>query len=151
MTQATRKAAAYSVGAVAALALLAVLYLRAAATPEPMPVDEFSRVVRQLASDAHEAERVCVALLHASLTRNFGEHQQRLLGEDVSDGLKKLDAPGPLGDEAVVERARALAGRLAEDLRAARLRMSDQAALERIAEDESRIARELESMQVVPQ
>jgi len=151
MAKAAREAAAYAVGALVALAVLAALYVRAAAMPEPMAADEFSRITRQLASDAHEAERLAVALTRSELTRNYGEYQHRHIGEDVSDTRKKLDAPGPAGDEAVVERARALAGRLAADLEAARLRMSDHDALERIAEDEARIGRELAAMQIVPQ
>ncbi|MGE5094974.1 MAG: hypothetical protein ACM3SO_07535, partial [Betaproteobacteria bacterium] len=122
MSRAARELAAYSVGALAALALLAALYLRAAAVPEPMQVDEFSRVVRRLASDAHEAERLATASTRGWLTRDYGEYQQRHLGQDVSDALDKLDAPGPGGDETGVQRARALGARLAVDLQAARLR-----------------------------
>ena len=151
MRKPARTAAAGSVGAVVALGVLVALYLRAAAAPEPMAVDEFSRVVRTLASDAHEAERLAIALTRSGLTRNYGEYQHRHLGEDVSDARKKLDAPGPGGSEADVERARALARRLAADLEAARLRMSDHDAVARIGEDEARIGRELEAMQVVPQ
>jgi hypothetical protein len=79
MRSRAREIAAWIVGALVALAVLAWLYDRAAAMPEPLQVDELSRVVRQLASDAREAERLATALTRSQLTRNFAYHQNRLL------------------------------------------------------------------------
>ena len=69
MRSRAREIAAWIVGALVALAVLAWLYDRAAAMPEPLQVDELSRVVRKLASDAREAERLATALTRSQLTR----------------------------------------------------------------------------------
>jgi len=150
MRSRARGIAAWGVGALVALALVAWLYDRAAAMPEPMTVDEFSRVVRQLASDAREAERLATALTRSQLTRNFAEHQHRQLEEDVSEARSELDAPGPGGDEASVRHARDLADRLAANLRGARLQASDHDAIARIGAEQAAIAEALERMQVTP-
>jgi hypothetical protein len=142
-----RKALGWGAGAAAGVALAAGLYVRAAATPEPMQADELSRVVRRLASDGREGARMAAALRDERLTRNYGRAQHERIGEDVKDAREKLDAPGPGGDEALVERARTLADRLRADLEGATLRMSDAKTLDRLAADESAVAEELERMQ----
>ncbi|HET7549293.1 MAG TPA: hypothetical protein VFJ86_16110 [Usitatibacter sp.] len=150
MRSRAREIAAWIVGALVALAVLAWLYDRAAAMPEPLQVDELSRVVRKLASDAREAERLATALTRSQLTRTFAEHQHRQLEEDVSEARGKLAAPGPGGDEALVEQARGLADRLRANLAAARLHASDHAAIARIGAEQASIAAALERMPITP-
>jgi hypothetical protein len=150
MEGAARKIA-IAAAVIVAIGILAALYARASAKPEPMKPDEFSRVVRKLASDAREGARLAQALGRQQLTDRYGRAQHEALGKDVSEAKEKLDAPGPGGAEDTVERARTLADRLTTDLTAATLRMSDTQALARIAADETRLAEELERMQFVPQ
>jgi hypothetical protein len=148
---AAARATAWVLGVVLAAALVAWLYARASAAPRPLQADEFSRIVRRLASDAREGARLAAALERDQLSANYGRYQHRRIGEDLSDTREKLDAPFPGGGDDLSAAARGLADRIATDLQATMLRMSDHAALERIAEDETRLAEALERMDIVPQ
>jgi hypothetical protein len=119
------------------------LYQRAAATPEPMQPDEFSRVTRQVASDAVEASRLSRALAIGQVTTHFARSHIEQLGQDLDDLRKQLDRPAPTGRAADVEHVRDAAQRLGSLLGSMPAQMADGDAMARVQQQQENIGREL--------
>jgi hypothetical protein len=145
-----RKVAEIAVGALAALALLLALGQRAAAPPAPMKPDQFARLVRQLASDAHEAAQLSQALRAGILTRHAALTHHDKLRDDVADTLEQLDAPPPQGAEGAHAGVRALGERVKAGLSALPARMADPAGLAKLAADQAQAGDELKRLAGAP-
>ena len=127
-----------------AIATAAVILFRIAdATPRATPREDFDRSVRQLRSDALEAQRLARMIANGQLTTNFAMQQHRMLVDDVKDVRTALDKPAPREGSADAERARKAVEKLDELLKAVPVNLVDAAALDRIAADEAALARAL--------
>ena len=141
-----RKALEVALGVLAALALLLALYERAAALPAPMKPDQFARLVRQLASDAHEGAQLAQALRAGIVTEHAARTHRDKLRDDVADALERLDAPPPQGGASAHAGARALGERLQADLAALPERMADPAALASLVSDQAQVGEQLKPL-----
>lgn len=118
-----------------------VLYQRAAKLPEAMPRQDLDRTVRQLRSDAREAQALALALAAGQLTANFAVEQHEALASDLQDVRKALDKPPPREGAADAARAREALERLEGALKRVPQSLADGEALRRIAAEEDAIAR----------
>lgn len=137
-------------GIVAAIAAvlggLAYLYTLAAAQPEPMPSDEFLRVVRQLASDARESQRMAHLVATGQLNAHYARVHHEMLADDVNDARDKLNAPPPRGREAAMRHTIDLANEMKGLLDRTAPQVADRAAMEQLEASHARIAADLEGI-----
>ena len=133
-------------GAAAALGGLGFLAHRAATQPEPMERDEFARIVRQLASDAHESAQLAALVADGRVNEHYARAAHEKLGDDVKDTRKRLEAPPPRGGEEAVRKAGELAQHMKDLLDGVPRQMADMAAMRRLQAEHERIAGDLERL-----
>jgi len=133
-------------GAAAALGGLGFLVHRAATQPEPMEADEFGRIVRQLASDAHESAHLAALVAGGQVNEHYARAASEKLGDDVKDTRKRLEAPPPRGGEDAVRKAGELAQHMKDLLDSVPRVMADNTTMKRLQAEHERIAGDLERL-----
>jgi hypothetical protein len=133
------------IAAAVAFVLGGIGYLlhRAALPPEPMEPGQFTRLVRQLASDAREAERLAGLVATAQVNEHYAKAHHKKLAQDVHDAKDEFDHPPPQGGEAEAKRAVELATRMQQLLEGAGPQLADRDAMQRLHDEHARIAAEL--------
>ena len=134
------------VAVAAAAGGLAYLYTRASMPPQPMERGELLRIVRQLASDARESERLAALVATGQVTQHYARATHEKISEDVRDAQKQLDIPPPKGREDDATQVGELAAEMKQLLDDSAPYLADPAAMRRLHDEHAKIAADLERL-----